>query len=35
MDVLRVYTTSENREKLEKAARKILGTQDYSEKISV
>ncbi|MDG6933299.1 MAG: HD domain-containing protein [Nitrososphaerota archaeon] len=35
MDILRVYTTSENREKLEKASRRILGVPDYSEKISV
>ncbi|MDG6929467.1 MAG: HD domain-containing protein [Nitrososphaerota archaeon] len=35
LDVLRVYTTAEHREKVEKAAMETLGEENYSTKISV
>jgi HD superfamily phosphohydrolase len=35
MDILRVYTTQENREKMEKAAQALLGEENYTTKISV
>lgn len=35
MDVLRIYTTEENRGKVEKEALKMLGEEDYTTKISV
>ncbi|MEM0117117.1 MAG: HD domain-containing protein [Conexivisphaerales archaeon] len=35
MDVLRIYTTQENRNKVEKEALKLFGEEDYTTKISV
>jgi hypothetical protein len=35
MDVLRIYTTQENRSKVEKEALRLLGEEDYTTKISV
>ncbi len=35
MDVLRIYTTQENRSRVEKEALRLLGEEDYTTKISV